>query len=127
MQKVHVKLVDFGALRMAAISDIGCLDENFAKFPMQSVSLCLLNLSPWNQCAWDDDDTRCVTNLLGINRTDDRQNRYEIYIQYEIQPDLFFTSNLYSPGLDYAGMIISKGIARKNISSDFLRYIKKIK
>lgn len=124
MQKVRVKLVDFGVPRVAAISDIGCLDEQFAKFPKQSVSLCLLDLSPWNQHAWDDDDKRYVTNLLGINRDD---NRYEIHIQHEMQPDLFFTTNLCSPEIDYAAVIISKGIARKNISTDFMRCLKEMK
>lgn len=121
IEKVHVKLVDFGVPRIAAISDIGCLNEYFAKFPKQSVSLCLLDLSPWNQHAWDDEDKRYATNLLGINRAD---NRYQIHIRYERQPDLFFSSNLYSPELDYAAMIISKGIACKNVPMDFNRYIK---
>lgn len=116
MQKVHVKLVDFGVLRVVALSDIGCLAEQFVKFPLQSVSLCLLHLSPWDQQAWDEDDTKFVTKLLGINRADDLQNRYEINIQYELQPDLLFTSNLCSSELDYSAMIISKGLARKNNS-----------
>lgn len=123
-QKVRVKLVDFGVPRIAAISDIGHLDEQFAKFPMQSVSVRLLDLSPWNQFAWDDNDQRFVTNLLSINKAD---NRYEIYIQHELLPDLFFTPNLYSSEIDYASTIISKGIARKNISTDFIRCLKGMK
>lgn len=127
MQMAHVKLVDFGVLRMATISDIGYLDENFAKFRTQSVSLCVLNLCPWNQRAWNDNDIRCVSKLLSINGTDNFHKRYEVYIQFVLQPDLFFTSNINSSGLNYAEMTISKGIARKNISTDFLRYIKEMK
>lgn len=119
-----MKLVDFGVPRVVAISDIGHLDEHLTKFPVQSVSLCLFGLSPWNQLAWNDDDKRYATNLLGINRAD---NRYEIHIQRELQPDVFFAPNLCSPEIDYAAMIISKGIARKNVSTDFSRCIKEMK
>lgn len=126
MQKVQVKLVDFGIQRFASISEIGSLADDFIKFPMQSINLCLFNLLPWNQRSWNDDDTGCVTKLLGINGSDDLQNRYEIYIQFELQPNLIFSSNLHSSGRDYAGMIVSKGIGRKNTSTDFLQYVKNI-
>lgn len=126
-QTIHVKLVDFGALRMTGISDIGYLDQNFTKFPAQSVSLCLLNLCPWNQREWNDDDTRCVTKLLCIDTTDKLRNQFEMNVQFVLQPDLIFTSNLNSSGLDYVEQVISKGIARKNISMDFIRYINEMK
>lgn len=125
-QKVRVKLVDFGVQRVAAITDIGRLDDDFAGFPIQSINLCLLNLLPWNRRSWNENDTRCVTKLLGINGTDNLQNRHEMHIQFEMQPNLTYSSNLCSPGLDYVEMIISKGIARKNISTDFFHYIKNI-
>lgn len=124
MQKVRIKLVDIGIKRIANVSDIGCLDGRFTKFPIQSINVCLLNVVPWNQHSWNDDDTRYVTKLLGQTRT---ENRYEIFVQHEMEPNLIFTSNLRSTGFDYVDTIISKGIAQKSTSSDFLRYLKERK
>lgn len=119
IQMARVKLVDFGVPRIATISDIGHLDENFTEFPIQSISLCLLNLIPWNSRTWNDEDTRYVTELLN-------ENRYEICIQFEMQPDSIFTSDLCSSGFDYVDVIISKGIACRNASNDFHHHVEEI-
>lgn len=116
-------MVDFGVPQSASIFDIGRMDDDFMKFPIQSINLCVLNLHPWNQRAWTDQDIRYVTKLLDFHS----QNRYEMYIEVEMQPNLIFSSNLYSPLFDYAAMIISKGIARKKMSTEFLHYIKKMR
>lgn len=123
-RNIRVKLVDFGVQRIANVSDIGCLNERFTQFPIQSINVCVLNLDPWNLRSWNDDDTRYVTKLLGQNRTDGLQNRYEMFVQLEMEPNVIFTSNLCSTGFDYADTIISKGIARNNTSNNFLQYVK---
>lgn len=129
MQKVLVKLVDFGVTRLAAACDIGCLDESFIEFPMQAINLCLLDLVPWDLRSWNNDfrDTKCVEKILGVGSTNELQNRYEISVQFEIQPNLIFASKLCSPGFDYGSTIIANGIARKNTPNDFLQHLKKKK
>lgn len=124
MHKVRVKLVDFGVQRIADVSDFGYLDEQFTKFPIQSTNVCLLNLIPWNAHSWNDDDTMYVTKLLGQNRTGELQNRYQISVQFDMEPNLIFISNLSTTGFDYAETIISKGIASKRDSSDFIQHVK---
>lgn len=117
MPKVRVKLVDFGVLKTVASSDISRLHEDFTVFPMQSINLCIINLSPWDLCAWQDDDIIYAEKILGLNSNNEEQNRYKICVQFEMQSNLIFTSNLCSPECDYASMLISKGIARKKPSN----------
>lgn len=120
---VRVKPVDFGITRTAAISDIALLDKNFIAFPRQSINLCLFNLIPWNSHAWNDFDGKYATTLLN-EKSGHSQSRYEIRVQYEMQADCIFTSNLCSSEMDYAQTIISKGIAHSFTSEDFLRCVK---
>lgn len=123
--RVRVKLVDFGVQRVVAVSDIGYLGECFTEFPIQSISLCLLNLVPWNLRSWGDDDTRYVTKLLNANRIDELQNQYETCVQFEMRSNFIFTSNLCTKEFDYADKITSRGIARKNLMEDFLSRLKR--
>lgn len=122
MQNIRVKLVDLGGQRIANASDFGYLDERFIEFPAQSITVCLLNLIPWNLCSWNDDDTMYVTKLLAQHRGE--QNRYEVCLQFEMEPNLIFASNLRSTGFDYAKSIISKYIAHSNSSDDFIQHVK---
>lgn len=127
MRKIRAKLVDFGGQRIANASDFGYLDGRFIEFPAQSITVCLTNLDPWNFCSWNDDDTVYVTKLLAQHRGDQPQNRLEMCLQFEMEPNLIFASNLRSAGFNYAKSIVSKNIAHKNSFNDFIQYLKEQK
>lgn len=123
-QKIRVKLVDFGIQRIANASDIGFLGVLFMEFPVQSIKICLLHLIPWNYCSWNDGDTMYVTTLLSQNRGGQPKTRFEMCVQFEVEPNLIFASNLHSTGFDYAKLIMAKDIARYCTSNDFIQHVK---
>lgn len=122
-----MKLVDYGVQRIAFVSDFGHLDERFIEFPIQSIHVHLLNLVPWNGRSWNDDDNEYVTKLLRQCRIGEQQNRLELNVQFEVEPNSIFTHNLCSTGFDYANIITSKGIARIADSNDFIQHVEKTK
>lgn len=112
--KFRVQRVDHGMPHRADICDIGQLEREYHKtFPIQSINLCLLELTPWNEQNWSVDDTDYVKKLVG-------NGSFEITIFNEVYSELIFTKNLISRNpntdvicVDYAKHIISKGIASK--------------
>lgn len=121
LEQFRVRLVDLGIFRTAKVSNIGCLQEHHQQFPLQSTSLCLLNVVPYGGCQWGKEETAYVTQIL-LGRCSDEtfgKNSYESFIQWEIQPDLVFALNLFTltngPMNQHGNFIdhlIQKGIAR---------------
>ncbi|XP_031625285.1 uncharacterized protein LOC116341975 [Contarinia nasturtii] len=126
--RLRVRLVDFGKFRTVNFSQIGhLLNENHATFPSYTMNLCLLNLMPWNELCWDEEETAYVSHiLLGTKETDifGRGRIYEAIILLELQPDLMFSLDLFIPtggNITQHGSFVSflaqKGIASKNTAN----------